>query len=107
MDDGPRASARAVIIATGAAYRKPDIANLSRFEGAGVYYGATPMEAQLCVNEEVVVVGGVLAIFVYPRLKGSGEPVPKKEEPAIAPGTTPKATPQKDTTPKAATPPRQ
>jgi thioredoxin reductase (NADPH) len=58
MDDGPHASGRAVIIATGAAYRKPDIENLSRFEGAGVYYGATPMEAQLCVNEDVVVVGG-------------------------------------------------
>jgi hypothetical protein len=58
MDDGPPASARAVIIATGATYRKPDIENLSRFEGAGVYYGATPMEARLCVNEDVVVVGG-------------------------------------------------
>ena len=53
-----RVSARAVIIATGAAYRKLEIGNLSRFEGAGVYYGATPMEAQLCRDEEVVVVGG-------------------------------------------------
>jgi len=58
IDGGPRVPARAVIIATGAEYRKPELANLSRFEGAGVYYGATPMEAQLCVNEEVVVVGG-------------------------------------------------
>ena len=47
-----------MIIATGAEYRKPAIDNLSTFEGAGVYYGATPMEAQLCVGEEVVVVGG-------------------------------------------------
>jgi thioredoxin reductase (NADPH) len=58
IDDGPHVPARAVIIATGAEYRKPPIANLSTFEGAGVYYGATPMEAQLCVGEEVVVVGG-------------------------------------------------
>ena len=58
LDDGPRALARAVIIATGATYRKPALNGLSTFEGAGVYYGATPMEAQLCVNDEVVVVGG-------------------------------------------------
>ena len=47
-----------MIIATGAEYRKPSLENLSRFEGAGVYYGATFMEAQLCRGEEVVVVGG-------------------------------------------------
>jgi thioredoxin reductase (NADPH) len=58
IDGGPRIRARAVIIATGAEYRRPPIDNLSRFEGAGVYYGATPMEGQLCVGEEVVVVGG-------------------------------------------------
>jgi thioredoxin reductase (NADPH) len=51
IDGGPRIPARAVIIATGAEYRKPALENLSRFEGAGVYYGATPMEAQLCVSE--------------------------------------------------------
>jgi thioredoxin reductase (NADPH) len=50
--------ARAVIIATGAEYRRPAIPRLADFEGAGVYYGATPMEAQLCAGEEVVVVGG-------------------------------------------------
>jgi len=58
IDGGPRVSARTVIIATGAEYRKPALENLSRFEGAGVYYGATPMEAQLCVSEDVIVVGG-------------------------------------------------
>jgi thioredoxin reductase (NADPH) len=58
IDDGPRVKARAVIVATGAEYRKPAIENLSAFEGAGVYYGATPMEAQLWVGEDVVVVGG-------------------------------------------------
>jgi thioredoxin reductase (NADPH) len=58
MDQGVRVRARTVIIATGAEYRKPEIENLSQFEGAGVYYGATPMEAQLCVGEEVAIVGG-------------------------------------------------
>jgi thioredoxin reductase (NADPH) len=55
---GPAIPARAVIIATGAEYRRPPLANLSQFEGAGVYYAATAMEAQLCAGEEVVVVGG-------------------------------------------------
>jgi thioredoxin reductase (NADPH) len=46
------------VIATGAEYRKPPLENLSRFEGAGVYYGATFVEAQVCNGEEVIVVGG-------------------------------------------------
>jgi thioredoxin reductase (NADPH) len=58
MDDKARVLARSIIIATGARYRTPSLENLSRFEGAGVYYGATFMEAQLCRGEEVVVVGG-------------------------------------------------
>src|SRR3954462_6303033 len=58
IDGGPKVLARTVIIATGAEYRKPALENLSMFEGAGVYYGATPMEAQLCLGEEVVIVGG-------------------------------------------------
>src|SRR5207249_2843313 len=57
-DEGARIPARAVIIATGAEYRRPAIENLSQFEGAGVYYGATPMEAQLCLREDIIVVGG-------------------------------------------------
>ncbi|MGD8843722.1 MAG: NAD(P)/FAD-dependent oxidoreductase, partial [Gammaproteobacteria bacterium] len=56
--EGLSVPTRSVIIATGAAYRKPQIDSLSRFEGIGVYYGATFMEAQLCVDEEVIVVGG-------------------------------------------------
>src|SRR5262249_59823043 len=51
-------SARTVVIATGVRYRKPDIPNLSRFEGVGIYYGATPVEALLCQDEDVIVVGG-------------------------------------------------
>ena len=50
--------ARAVVVATGARYRKPAIGNLENFEGRGVYYSATYMEAALCSNEELVVVGG-------------------------------------------------
>ena len=58
IGDGTCVAARSVIIATGAHYRKPDLPNLSSFEGAGVYYNATFMEAQLCGADEVIVVGG-------------------------------------------------
>ena len=58
LDDGRSLMARAVIIATGAQYNKPRIPNLQRFEGQGVYYGATFMESQLCEKEDVAVVGG-------------------------------------------------
>jgi thioredoxin reductase (NADPH) len=58
MDDHKRVPARTIILATGASYRKPSIDNLPTFENAGVYYGATFMEAQLCRGEEVVVMGG-------------------------------------------------
>jgi len=58
LDDGGRIDARALIIASGAQYRKPALANVSQFEGAGVYYAASRMESQLCAREEVVIVGG-------------------------------------------------
>ncbi|HVC21256.1 MAG TPA: FAD-dependent oxidoreductase [Vicinamibacterales bacterium] len=58
IDGGSRLPTRTVIIASGAQYRKLGIENLAQFEGAGVYYGASPIEAQLCAGEEVVVVGG-------------------------------------------------
>ena len=58
LEDGTRVPARAIVIATGAKYSKLPIENLSRFEGAGIYYGATFVEAQLCSGEEVIVVGG-------------------------------------------------
>src|SRR5918997_1241782 len=58
VESGARISARTVVIATGAQYRRLPLENLSRFEGAGVYYGATFVEAQLCSGEEVIVVGG-------------------------------------------------
>jgi thioredoxin reductase (NADPH) len=49
---------RAIIIATGVQYRKPELADLTRFEGVGIYYSATAIEAKLCRGEDVVVVGG-------------------------------------------------
>ena len=58
IDGGTRVPAKTVVIATGARYRKLGVADLGRYEGAGVYYSATPMESQLCRGEEVVVVGG-------------------------------------------------
>jgi len=58
IDNGASVPARAVVIATGAQYRRLALENLSQFEGTGVYYGATFVEAQLCRQEEVIVVGG-------------------------------------------------
>jgi len=59
LEDGATIPARTVIIATGARYRKPLLANLGQFEGVGVYYNATFMEeAQLGSDDEVIVVGG-------------------------------------------------
>ena len=58
IDGSQRIYARSIIIAAGAQYRKPVLERLSEFEGAGVYYGATFMEAQLCKGEEVAIVGG-------------------------------------------------
>ncbi|HEV7681420.1 MAG TPA: FAD-dependent oxidoreductase [Pyrinomonadaceae bacterium] len=56
--EGQRVPARTVVIASGAQYRRLQLENLSKFEGAGVYYGATHLEAQLCGGEEVIVLGG-------------------------------------------------
>jgi thioredoxin reductase (NADPH) len=56
--DGRRLQARTVVIATGASYKHPDIGNLRDFEGRGVAYWASPIEAKLCADQEVVLVGG-------------------------------------------------
>jgi len=84
LDDGERIRARAIVVATGARYRKLDLAGCDRFEGAGIYYAATAMEASLCAGEEVLVVGGGnsagrAAVFlagsvrhVYMLVRGSG-----------------------------------
>jgi thioredoxin reductase (NADPH) len=58
FDDGHSVSGRTVVIATGAQYRKLPLKNLDAFEGMGIYFGATFIEAQLCTSEEVIVVGG-------------------------------------------------
>jgi thioredoxin reductase (NADPH) len=58
VENGARIAGRTVVIATGARYRKLALENLSRFEGAGVYYGATFVEGQLCSGDEVIVIGG-------------------------------------------------
>ena len=58
LADGRRIRARAVVVATGARYRRPEIPNLAQFEGRGVSYWASPAEARLCRNEEVALLGG-------------------------------------------------
>lgn len=58
LDDGSRASASAVVVATGARYRQIDVPDYDRFEGQGIHYAATAMEGALCHGDEVVVVGG-------------------------------------------------
>jgi thioredoxin reductase (NADPH) len=58
LTDDTRLRARSVLIASGVAYRRLDVPNFSDFEGAGIYYAATDMEARLCRDEEVIVVGG-------------------------------------------------
>jgi thioredoxin reductase (NADPH) len=82
--DGGRLLTRSVVIATGAQYRKPPLPDLARFEGAGVYYGATFLEQQVCGDEDVIVVGGgnsagQAAVFlsqsrrhVYMLVRGAG-----------------------------------
>ncbi|MGF7161043.1 thioredoxin reductase (NADPH) [Rhodoligotrophos appendicifer] len=58
LDDGQEVNALAVVVATGARYRKLDLDNYARFEGQGIHYAATAMEALLCQQQEVIVVGG-------------------------------------------------
>ena len=58
LADGRRVRARAVVVATGARYRRPEIPNLAQFEGRGVSYWASPVEARLCRNEDVALLGG-------------------------------------------------
>ncbi|CAN5545309.1 FAD-dependent oxidoreductase [soil metagenome] len=68
-----RIRANAVIVASGARYRRPDIANLATFEGAGISYWASPIEAKLCAGEEIALVGGgnsagQAVVFLAPRV---------------------------------------
>jgi len=58
LSDGRVVTGSCVVIASGAQYRKLDLESLERFEGAGVYYAATHLEARLCRDEEIIIVGG-------------------------------------------------
>ncbi len=58
LDSGEAVNGRSVIVATGAQYRKLDVSELARYEGNGVYYAATQMEAQMCYGDPVLIVGG-------------------------------------------------
>jgi thioredoxin reductase (NADPH) len=58
LENGDILQTRSIIIATGAQYNTPNVANLKKFEGNGIYYAATFMESQLCGGDEVVVIGG-------------------------------------------------
>src|SRR2546429_5342847 len=58
LDGGEALRARSVVVASGARYRRPEIENLDAFEGRGVWYWASPIEARLCADQDVVLVGG-------------------------------------------------
>jgi len=69
-----RVRARAVVAASGARYRRPDIPDLSVYEGAGISYWATPIEARLCAGEEIALIGGgnsagQAVVFLAPQVK--------------------------------------
>ncbi|NRD59260.1 FAD-dependent oxidoreductase [Corallococcus sp. AB030] len=58
LTDGRKVRTRTVVVASGARYRRPALANLGQFEGRGVFYWASPIEARMCADEEVMLVGG-------------------------------------------------
>ena len=58
LTDGGQVTARTVVIASGARYRRPDLPDIARFEGRGVWYWASPIEARLCAGAEVALLGG-------------------------------------------------
>jgi thioredoxin reductase (NADPH) len=74
LTDDRAVRARTVVVASGARYRRPDIPNLSIFEGAGVSYWASPVEAKLCEGEEVALIGGgnsagQAVVFLAPKVR--------------------------------------
>ena len=58
LNDGRNVAAKAAVVAAGARYRRPAIPQLEKFEGRGVWYWASPIEARMCRQEEIVIVGG-------------------------------------------------
>ena len=74
LTDGRTVKARTIVVASSAHYHKPPVENLSKFEGAGVSYWASPIEAKLCEGEEVTLVGGgnsagQAVVFLAPKVK--------------------------------------
>ncbi|MFC0410909.1 FAD-dependent oxidoreductase [Roseomonas elaeocarpi] len=74
LEGDRRIEARAIVVASGARYRRPDIPDLASFEGAGISYWATPVEARLCAGEEIALVGGgnsagQAVVFLAPKVK--------------------------------------
>src|SRR2546422_3077290 len=88
IGDGQRLPARTVIIASGAEYRRLQIEGLPRFEGAGGYYAATFMEAQVCAGEEVIGGGGGNSAGPAPGVPGQTAPRLPMGIPAAGPGGT-------------------
>lgn len=58
LTDGRTLRSRAVVVASGARYRRPELPRLAEFEGRGIWYWASPLEAKMCQQAEVVLVGG-------------------------------------------------
>src|ERR1700727_989946 len=58
LDGDDTLRARAIVVASGARYRRPEIENLDKFEGRGVWYWASPIEARLCAAQDIILVGG-------------------------------------------------
>jgi thioredoxin reductase (NADPH) len=58
LSDGRTLRSRTIVIASGARYRRPEVPRLAEFEGRGVWYWASPLEAKMCARQEVIVVGG-------------------------------------------------
>ncbi len=74
LTNGSTIRSKTLVIASGAQYRRPDIANLADFEGAGISYWASPVEAKLCEGEEIALVGagnsaGQATVYLAPRVK--------------------------------------
>ena len=74
FNNGGAAQSRTIVVASGARYRRPSIGNLSIFEGRGISYWASPVEAKLCEGEEVALVGGgnsagQAVVFLAPKVK--------------------------------------
>lgn len=74
LSNGASVRGRTIVIASGARYRRPDVAKLEELEGAGISYWASPIEAKLCAGEEIALVGGgnsagQACVFLAPQVE--------------------------------------